>query len=176
MAEHGRVTIQELFGRFARATSRVAGRPLTFALAVALVLGWAVSGPLFGYSEGWQLVINTTTTIITFLMVFLMQSTQNRDTEALQLKIDELIRAVAEADDTVIALDEAGEEELAAARAKYLALANGDDAMAATQVAKATGRAAAKAAASQDKEVTVAAAAKATPRSPRRRGGRAPRR
>lgn len=121
-----RDTRSSLFSRFARATSRAAGRPVAFTLAVALVLAWGVSGPIFDYSAAWQLVINTTTTIVTFLMVFLMQSTQNRDTEALQLKIDELIRAVEDADDAVMALDEADEPELEAARAKYLALANGD--------------------------------------------------
>ncbi len=109
-----------------------------------------------------------------------MQSTQNRDTEALQLKIDELIRAVEDADDAVMALDEADEEELQAVRAKYLALANGDDPetaeVAAGATAKATTHVAAKVAAATNKEVTVAAASKATPRSPRRPRGRAPRR
>lgn len=113
-----------LFSRFARATSRLAGRPPAFALAVMLIVGWAAIGPMFDYSESWQLVVNTTTTIVTFLMVFLMQSTQNRDTEALQLKIDELIRAIDAADDKVIGLDEAPEEELQAARAKYNAVAD----------------------------------------------------
>jgi len=121
----GPTSAASLFSRFARATSRLAGRPMAFALAVLLIVGWAAVGPIFGYSESWQLFVNTTTTIVTFLMVFLMQSTQNRDTEALQLKIDELIRAIDAADDRVIGLDEAEEEELAAAREKYNAIADG---------------------------------------------------
>jgi low affinity Fe/Cu permease len=154
--KNGTMTVSSVFGRFARATSRIAGRPTAFALAVLLIVGWAVSGPIFGYSEGWQLVINTTTTIVTFLMVFLMQSTQNRDTEALQLKIDELIRAIDEADNSVIALDEAEEPELAAARANYLALANGEGTAAAN-------------------EAGAGAAAEVKPPTSRRRGARAPR-
>src|ERR1700757_5301914 len=82
------------FARLAVATSRVSGRPMTFVLAVAVVLVWAITGPLFGFSDTWQLVINTGTTIVTFLMVFLIQATQNRDTLALQLKLDELILAI----------------------------------------------------------------------------------
>ena len=82
------------FTRFAKSTSRAAGSPATFCVAVAIILLWAVSGPLFGFSDTWQLVINTGTTIITFLMVFLIQNTQNRDTEAIQVKLDELIRAI----------------------------------------------------------------------------------
>jgi low affinity Fe/Cu permease len=115
-------TVSTLFSHFARNTSRLAGRPIAFALAVLLIIGWALTGPMFDYNETWQLVINTTTTIVTFLMVFLMQSTQNRDTEALQLKIDELIRAIETADDKVIGLDVAEDEELAKARAKYDAI------------------------------------------------------
>lgn len=112
-----------LFSRFARATSHIAGRPPAFAVAVSLVVGWAALGPVYGYSESWQLFVNTTTTIVTFLMVFLMQSTQNRDTEALQLKIDELLRAVETADNRIIGLDDAGETELEATRQKYKAIA-----------------------------------------------------
>src|SRR5687767_13962351 len=80
------------FTRFAKATSRAAGRPGTFALAAAIIVAWGISGPLFGFSDTWQLVINTGPTIVTFLMVFLIQSTQNRDTKAVQVKLDELIR------------------------------------------------------------------------------------
>src|SRR5687767_15983247 len=87
MKQHG-------FGHFARATANAAGRPTTFAVAVGIILAWAVLGPLFGYSDTWQLVINTATTIVTFLMVFLIQNTQNRDAEALHIKIDELIRSI----------------------------------------------------------------------------------
>jgi len=81
------------FSRIARRIAALCGRPATFVLAVTLIVLWGLSGPLFGYSNTWQLVINTTTTIVTFLMVFIIQNTQNRDTEAMQLKLDELIRA-----------------------------------------------------------------------------------
>jgi low affinity Fe/Cu permease len=81
----------DLFGRFAVHTAHWAGRPLTFMMAVAIVLMWAASGPVFGFSDTWQLVINTSTTIVTFLMVFLIQNTQNRDTLSLQIKLAELI-------------------------------------------------------------------------------------
>ena len=84
------------FTRFARATSHLAGKPATFALVIAVVAAWAISGPLFGFSEAWQLTINTFTTIVTFLMVFLIQATQNREAEAIQIKLDELILALAE--------------------------------------------------------------------------------
>src|SRR5215468_8588069 len=93
------------FGRLAVATSRVSGRPTTFLLAVAVVLVWAVTGPLFGFSDAWQLVINTGTTIVTFLMVFLIQNTQNRDARATQLKLDELIRSINAARNKLIDLE-----------------------------------------------------------------------
>jgi low affinity Fe/Cu permease len=113
-----------IFTRFARKTSAIAGRPLTFILAVAIILVWAATGPLFGFSDTWQLVINTGTTIITFLMVFLIQNTQNRDTEALQIKLDELIRAMKEARNEVLDLEEMDEKELDKIREEYLGLAN----------------------------------------------------
>lgn len=112
-----------LFSRLAKWASRAAGRPLGFALAVLVVLGWIVTGPLFGFSDTWQLVINTGTTIVTFLMVFLIQNSQNRDTEAIQLKLDELIRATRGAHNALLDLEELEERELDVFRARYVALA-----------------------------------------------------
>jgi low affinity Fe/Cu permease len=82
------------FTRFAKWTARISGRPVTFMIAVVVILTWVITGPIFGFSDTWQLVINTGTTIVTFLMVFLIQNTQNRDSETVQIKLDELIRAV----------------------------------------------------------------------------------
>jgi low affinity Fe/Cu permease len=111
------------FGRFASRVSHLAGRPPAFYLAVAIVLIWALSGPLMGFSELWQLTINTGTTIITFLMVFIIQNTQNRDTAALQIKIDELIRVTADAHNSLLDLEEMSEEEIERLRARYEKLA-----------------------------------------------------
>lgn len=111
------------YSRFAKSASHFCGRPRVFTLAAALIVVWLVSGPLFGFSDTWQLVINTGTTIITFLMVFLIQNTQNRDTEAMQVKLDELIRATQGAHTALLDLEELEEEELDAFRAKYEALA-----------------------------------------------------
>jgi low affinity Fe/Cu permease len=111
------------FTRFTKATARAAGRPLAFCLAITIVLAWLVSGPLFGFSDTWQLVINTGTTIVTFLMVFLIRSTQNRDAEAVQLKLDELIRATSGAHVALLDLEELDEEELDKMRAEYEDLA-----------------------------------------------------
>lgn len=111
------------FTRFAKRTSTITGRPITFILAVVIILAWAVTGPLFHYSDTWQLVINTSTTIITFLMVFLIQNTQNRDTEALQIKLDELIRAQQEANNSLLDLEEMDDKELDRIRDTYTALA-----------------------------------------------------
>lgn len=111
------------FTRFAKRTASVSGKPITFLLAVAVILVWAITGPLFGYSDTWQLVINTGTTIITFLMVFLIQNTQNRDTEALQIKLDELIRAQEQANNALLDLEDLDEKELDRIRATYTALA-----------------------------------------------------
>ena len=111
------------YSRFAKTTARYSGRPRTFSLAVAVIVVWLVTGPLFGFSDTWQLVINTGTTIVTFLMVFLIQNTQNRDTEAIQVKLDELIRATQGAHNALLNLEELEEEELDAFRARYLALA-----------------------------------------------------
>jgi low affinity Fe/Cu permease len=116
-------TLNSPFTRFAKRTSTLTGRPVTFILAVGVILVWAVTGPLFHYSDTWQLVINTSTTIITFLMVFLIQNTQNRDTEALQIKLDELIRAQKEANNALLDLEEMDDQELDRIRETYLALA-----------------------------------------------------
>lgn len=112
-----------LFTRFARIASNVTGRPITFILAVFVIVAWAITGPLFGFSDTWQLVINTGTTIITFLMVFLIQNTQNRDTEALQIKLDEIIRSIRGARNEVLDLEEMDEKELNHIRKEYLELA-----------------------------------------------------
>jgi low affinity Fe/Cu permease len=112
-----------LFTRFAKATSRATGRPVAFALAVGALIIWAASGPFFGFSDTWQLVINTGTTIVTFLMVFLIQNTQNRDSEALHVKLDELIRATRGAHNALLDLEELEEEELDKIRANYEQLA-----------------------------------------------------
>jgi low affinity Fe/Cu permease len=103
--------VSRLFTRFANAVSRWTGRPIAFVICVALVLSWAISGPLFGFSDTWQLVINTSTTIVTFLMVFLIQNTQNRDNAALQAKLDELIR-VGDSDNKFIGIEHLTDEEL----------------------------------------------------------------
>ena len=107
------------FTRLAKAASRFTGRPLCFSLALLTVAAWAITGPLFGFSNTWQLVINTGTTIVTFLMVFLIQNTQNRDTEAMHLKLDELIRATRGAHNRMMDLEERGEEELDKLREQY---------------------------------------------------------
>lgn len=112
-----------LFTRFAKWTAHVTGRPVTFALALTVILVWAVTGPLFGFSDTWQLVINTGTTIITFLMVFLIQNTQNRDTEALQVKLDEIIRSLEGAHNALLDLEELDEKELDRIRLRYEKLA-----------------------------------------------------
>jgi low affinity Fe/Cu permease len=111
------------FTRFAKWAARATGRPGIFALAVAVILIWAVTGPLFGFSDTWQLVINTGTTIVTFLMVFLIQNTQNRDTEALQIKLDELIKTMEGAANALLDLEELDDTELDRIRAKYEELA-----------------------------------------------------
>jgi low affinity Fe/Cu permease len=111
------------FGRLARAVSTLVGRPAAFAVSFVAVLVWAASGPLFHFSDTWQLVINTSTTIVTFLMVFVIQNTQNRDTAALQIKLDELIRATQGAHNAILDLEQLDEEQLAAYLARYEALA-----------------------------------------------------
>ena len=107
------------FSRFATLTARITGKPLTFMIAVSIVAVWALMGPIFGFSDTWQLVHRHRTTIITFLMVFLIQNTQNRDSEALQVKFDELIRATQAAHKALMDLEELEEEELDRIKAGY---------------------------------------------------------
>ena len=111
------------FNRFAKWTSRATGHPVAFVAAMLIIVVWAVTGPLFGLSDTWQLVINTGTTIVTFLMVFLIQNTQNRDSEAMQLKLDELIRAINGAHNGLLDLEELTEKDLERIKARYEALA-----------------------------------------------------
>ncbi len=111
------------YSQFAKRTAHFCGRPRVFTLAVGVIVVWIITGPLFGFSDTWQLVINTGTTIITFLMVFLIQNTQNRDTEAIQVKLDELIRATRGAHNALLDLEELEQENLDAFRVKYQALA-----------------------------------------------------
>ncbi len=115
--------INSPFTRFAKKTSTYTGRPATFIIAVLIIVVWAFTGPLFDYSDTWQLVINTGTTIITFLMVFLIQNTQNRDTEALQIKLDEIIRAIGTANNALLDLEEMDDQELDRIRETYQVLA-----------------------------------------------------
>jgi low affinity Fe/Cu permease len=110
------------FASFANRASRFAGHYLTFVVACLMLIAWAVSGPFFGFSDTWQLVINTGTTIITFLMVFLIQNTQNRDAMAMHLKLDELIRSIESADNNLIRAEDETQDELRALKAKYEAL------------------------------------------------------
>lgn len=112
------------FNTFAKKTAHATGHPLIFVLAVATIAAWALCGPLFHFSDTWQLIINTGTTIITFLMVFLIQNTQNRDTEAIQIKLDELIRAMKGANNALINLEELDDEELKSLHYQYSRLAS----------------------------------------------------
>jgi low affinity Fe/Cu permease len=111
------------FTRFAKRTASLTGRPAAFLGAALIIVVWAITGPLFGFSDTWQLVINTGTTVVTFLMVFLIQSTQNRDAEAIQVKLDELIRAVGHARNELMDLEELEEEDLDDLRTTYLEMA-----------------------------------------------------
>jgi low affinity Fe/Cu permease len=111
------------FTRLTKWTAHVTGRPITFVLAASVILAWALTGPIFAFSDTWQLVINTGTTIVTFLMVFLIQSTQNRDGEAVQVKLDEIIRAIGNAKNELLDLEELEEEDLSQIRQTYRELA-----------------------------------------------------
>jgi low affinity Fe/Cu permease len=115
------------FNRFAKHAAIVTGKPITFVCAVSVIIGWALLGPFFGFSDTWQLVINTGTTIVTFLMVFLIQNTQNRDGEAVQIKLDEIIRSIRGARNQVMNLEEMDEKQLDAIRKEYYDLAEAAD-------------------------------------------------
>jgi low affinity Fe/Cu permease len=104
--------LNDFFHKFANKTSEIVGSPWAFIAAVVIILAWAVTGPIFGFSDTWQLVINTGTTIITFLMVFLIQNTQNRDAKAIHLKLDELLRAIGDARTSLVDLEDLSDEEL----------------------------------------------------------------
>jgi low affinity Fe/Cu permease len=117
------MSFRETYAALAKNAARLSGRPATFTIALTVVVIWAVSGPFFGFSETWQLVINTATTIVTFLMVFLIQNSQNRDTEAMQIKLDELIRAHHGAQNALLDLEELNEETLDEFKQKYQAIA-----------------------------------------------------
>jgi len=114
--------MKELFRKFARATSNVTGTPGVFLAAVLVIVVWGVTGPIFGFSDTWQLVINTGTTIVTFLMVFLIQNTQNRDSRAIHLKLDELLRAVAKARTGMVDLEDLSDAELDKLQKEFEAL------------------------------------------------------
>ena len=114
------MSIRDGFFRFSHSVARLTGQPLTFVLACTLIVVWAISGPLFGFSETWQLVVNTATTIITFLMVFVLQNSQNRDGEAVQAKLDELIYAIRGADNRFVQAEKLTDHELHELRSKLL--------------------------------------------------------
>ncbi len=111
------------YSRFSQGFARTSGRPLAFTLAAGLTVLWILTGPIFGFSDTWQLVMNTISSIVTFLMVFIIQNTQNRQTEALQIKIDELIRATQDAHKALLDLEELDEEAIEQFKQRYLALA-----------------------------------------------------
>jgi low affinity Fe/Cu permease len=115
------------FSKFSQALAKWTGNPSTFLVAVLLICVWASTGPLFHYNDTWQLIINTSTTIITFLMVFLIQNTQNRDTDELHIKIDELLRVTKDAQNAVLSLDNLDQKELHDLRKKYKAMGDCED-------------------------------------------------
>ncbi|HWB12692.1 MAG TPA: low affinity iron permease family protein [Pirellulales bacterium] len=111
--------MNDAFRHLAKATAGAAGKPWAFLAALLVIIGWAIAGPIYGFSDTWQLVINTGTTIVTFLMVFLIQNTQNRDAQAIHLKLDELLRAVAEARNGMIDLENLSDEQLERLREEF---------------------------------------------------------
>lgn len=118
-------TITDRFHHFSRRISQIVGNPLSFGAAILVILVWALIGPIFGFSDTWQLVINTGTTIVTFLMVFLIQNTQNRDAKALHLKLDELLRGLQGARNQLIDLEDLSDEELAKLEVEFRAMREG---------------------------------------------------
>src|SRR5690349_22296506 len=120
--EKKRNKLSLLFGKMSNKVTKATGSPMAFITALTIVIIWAVTGPIFGFSDTWQLIINTGTTIVTFLMVFLIQNTQNRDSTALHLKIDEIIRALDSAQNSVIDLEDLEEEDLEQIHKRYKAL------------------------------------------------------
>ena len=114
---------QTWYAHFTKSFAKLTGKSITFTLAILMILVWLISGPFFNFSNTWQLVINTTTTIITFIMVFVIQNTQNRDTEAMQVKLDELIRATQGAHNALLDLEELEEDEIDIFREQYEVLA-----------------------------------------------------
>jgi low affinity Fe/Cu permease len=111
------------FTRLTKWTAHASGKPITFVMAAGVIVTWALTGPLFGFSDTWQLVINTSTTIVTFLMVFLIQATQNRDAEAMQLKLDEIIRAIGNAKNELLDIEQLEESDLDRIRQSYAEIA-----------------------------------------------------
>lgn len=120
--------MNDFFHRFARATANLVGSPWTFAAALAMLLVWGVTGPLFGFSDTWQLVINTSTSVITFLVVFLIQNTQNRDSRAMHLKLDELLAVIKEARTSLVNLENMSDGELEALQQQFHRLAKQEEA------------------------------------------------
>ncbi|HVJ83334.1 MAG TPA: low affinity iron permease family protein [Planctomycetia bacterium] len=118
-----RKALRERFGHFAQVAAHASGHPMAFVAATLMIVVWAFTGPIFGFSDTWQLVINTGTTIVTFLMVFLIQNSQNRDGAAIQLKLDELIRAVSKARNEFVDLENVSEEELEKIRERFARVA-----------------------------------------------------
>jgi low affinity Fe/Cu permease len=117
------MNLNDTFFRFSRGAARQLGHPVAFVLAILIIVGWAVTGPIFHWSNTWQLIINTGTTIVTFLMVFLIQNTQNRDSEAVHLKLDELIRATKRARNSLLDLENCTEEEIKKLREEFAKIA-----------------------------------------------------
>jgi low affinity Fe/Cu permease len=120
--------MNDFFHRFARATANVVGSPWTFAAALAMLLFWAVTGPAFGFSDTWQLVINTSTSVVTFLVVFLIQNTQNRDSRAMHLKLDELLAVIKQARTRLVNLENMSEDDLETLQKQFDRLAKQEEA------------------------------------------------